>query len=267
MKNGHTLPSDFITNTLHKLCALAETETLKYFRVPLNIDNKLDAGFDPVTIADKAAEAVIRAYIIANFPEHGILGEEEAPRNPDADYCWIIDPIDGTRAYISGLPTWGTLIGLNFQGKPIAGIMHQPFIGEKYFSDGELSYLLHNGAIKELSTSTTNMLDQATIMSTAPELFTADNKQAFEDLASKCQLVRFGFDCYAYAMVAAGNIELVVECELNAYDIAPLIPVIENAGGAVCTWDGGSGANGGSVVAAANKELLEAALEILNLNV
>lgn len=257
------LSAEQITNALHQMCALAEIETLKHFRAPLNVSNKLDAGFDPVTIADKAAESVIRAFIMEHFPNHGILGEEEAPRNETADYCWIIDPIDGTRAYISGLPTWGTLIGLNLKGKPIAGVMHQPFIGEKYFTGGEASFLHHQNSQKTLTTSVTKTLDQATIMTTAPELFLGQDQKAFEAISSKCQLMRFGFDCYAYAMVASGNIELVVECGLNAYDIAPLIPLIENAGGVVCAWDGNSGAKGGKVVAAANNDIMQASLDIL----
>ncbi|MGB7335731.1 MAG: histidinol-phosphatase [Salaquimonas sp.] len=257
------LSSADIAKAIDTLCSLAETETIKHFRAPLEISNKLQKGFDPVTVADKAAEAVIRRYIMERFPDHGILGEEEEPFQIDADYCWIIDPIDGTRAFISGLPTWGTLIGLNFKGKPIAGVMHQPFTEEKYICDSQNVYLQHQGKKSGLRTSAKTQLSEATIMSTAPELFSGKDQTAFEALKNKCQLTRFGFDCYAYAMVAAGNIELVVECGLNAYDIAPLIPIIEKAGGLVTSWDGSSAANGGKVIAAANPELLQAALEIL----
>lgn len=257
------LSNSQITEILHNLCALAEVETLKHFRAPLNVSNKLENGFDPVTIADKEAEAAIRAYLIEHFPDHGIAGEEEAPRNPGADYCWVIDPIDGTRAFISGLPTWGTLIGLTYKGKPIAGVMHQPFTGEKYFTDENTSKLEHKGNEIQLFTSPVSSLSEATIMSTAPELFSGSDAKAFDVISSNCRLVRFGFDCYAYAMVASGHVELVVECGLNPYDIAPLIPLIENAGGLVCTWDGGSAANGGKVIAAANKQLMDEGLQLL----
>jgi len=256
-------PSE-IETALHAMCELAAVETLSRFRAPIEITNKLDAGFDPVTLADKAAEAAIRSYIIENYRDHGILGEEEAPRNQGAEFNWIIDPIDGTRAFISGLPTWGTLIGLSQNEVPIGGVMHQPFIGEKYFATTNGAFLEHNGHVTPIQSSKQSALSQATLMSTAPELFAGSDEEAFQALSDKCRLTRFGFDCYAYAMVAAGHVELVVECGLNAYDIAPLIPIIENAGGIVRSWDGSSAANGGRVIAAANETLLNQALETLN---
>ncbi len=252
-----------IAETLHILCDLASEQTLKYFRAPVDVTNKLENGFDPVTIADKSAESAIRNHIIKHFPDHGILGEEEEAIRPDAEYCWVIDPVDGTRAFISGLPSWGTLIGLNHNGVPLAGVMHQPFTGEKFFTDGEQSFLEHRQQKTVLKSSSVNLLGEATIMSTSPELFRGSDQLAFNALSGACRLTRFGFDCYAYAMVAAGHIELVVECGLNPYDIAPLIPVIEQAGGIVTSWSGGSAANGGKVIAAGNKALLEAALPYL----
>ena len=247
---------DLIETTLNALCAAAEVETLARFRIPIEISNKLaDKGgdaFDPVTLADQAAEAAIRQYIIRHFPDHGILGEEEAPRNEGAEYNWIIDPIDGTRAFISGLPTWGTLIGLSRHGNPIAGVMHQPFTGEKFITSGKGAYLEHRGIRTLMSSSKKSELNQATIMTTAPELFKGSEVEAFRRLSKACRLTRYGFDCYAYAMVAAGQVELVAESGLNAYDIAPLIPIIEQAGGVVCSWDGSSAAGGGRVLAAAN---------------
>ena len=253
---------ELIETTLHALCDLAEVQTIRHFRAPMEITNKLEKGFDPVTIADQAAETAIRTYLIKHFPDHGILGEEHASINENADYCWIIDPIDGTRAYISGLPTWGTLIGLSYKGTPIAGVMHQPFTGEKFLYAGKHSFLEHHQKKQRMSTSSVTDLGQATLMSTAPELFTGSDENAFSQLSKACRLTRFGFDCYAYAMVAAGHVELVVECGLNAYDIAPLIPVIEQAGGCVASWKGESAAGGGKVIAAANDHILNAALEI-----
>lgn len=255
---------DLIESTLHTLCGLAEIQTMRHFRAPLEITNKLDKGFDPVTIADQAAETAIRNYLVNHFPDHGILGEEHASINEKADYCWIIDPIDGTRAFISGLPTWGTLIGLSHMGKPIAGVMHQPFTGEKFFSSGKDSFLEHGQSQQKINTSSVTELDQATLMSTAPELFTGTDQEGFAKLSKSCRLTRFGFDCYAYAMVAAGHIELAVECGLNTYDIAPLIPLIEQAGGVVTSWNGECAADGGKVIAAANKAILNQALEVLS---
>lgn len=252
-----------IAATLDTLCDLAKAETMHHFRSPLTITNKLQSGFDPVTIADQAAETAITDYLVRHFPDHGILGEEHAPVNPGADYCWIIDPIDGTRAFISGLPTWGTLIGLSHKGKPVAGVMHQPFTGEKYMSDGTASFLEHAGSRTGLKTSPVTSLTEATLMSTSPELFKGGELESFTRICGACRLVRYGFDCYAYAMVAAGHVELVVESGLKAYDIAALIPVIENAGGVVVSWSGGNAAEGGQVLAAANREIAEKAIKLL----
>lgn len=252
-----------IVRAIHALCDLAAIETLRHFRVPVDVINKQVEGFDPVTVADRAAETTIRNYLRQNFPDHGIVGEELAPVNPDADICWIIDPVDGTRAYISGLPSWGTLIGVNYRGTPVAGVMHQPFIGEKYFCDGKVSYLEHREKTVALSTSDIANLSEATLMTTSPELFTGKEAEAFNSVSNACRLTRYGFDCYAYAMVAAGNVELVVENGLKAYDIAPLIPIVEAAGGIVTTWDGGSAAQGGNIIAAANRHVHAMAVELL----
>jgi len=230
------------------------------FRKKIAIDNKLASGFDPVTQADKAAEAAIRKYLTSNFPDHGIIGEEEDDINPDAEFCWIIDPIDGTRAFISGLPGWGTLIGLFHNGIPVAGVMHQPFTGEKYFTTGKEAVLEHAGKTEILRTSPQTQLSGAIMMSTAPELFTGRDAAEFNALTSKVRLVRYGFDCYAYAMVAAGHIEIVMENGLKAFDIAALIPIIERAGGVVTDWQGNSAASGGQVLACANPALHRLAL-------
>ena len=253
-----------IAATLDTLCDLAKAETMRHFRSPLTITNKLQSGFDPVTIADQAAETAITDYLVRHFPDHGILGEEHAPVNPGADYCWIIDPIDGTRAFISGLPSWGTLIGLSHKGKPVAGVMHQPFTGEKYVSDGIASFLEHGGSRTRLKSSQVTSLAEATLMSTSPDLFKGGELESFTRISGACRLVRYGFDCYAYAMVAAGHVELVVESGLKAYDIAALIPVIENAGGVVVSWNGGNAAEGGRVLAAANTDIAEAAIRLLS---
>ncbi|MEZ5871076.1 MAG: histidinol-phosphatase [Nitratireductor sp.] len=248
---------------LHELCDAAALETMPRFRVRIDVENKQQGGFDPVTAADKAAEAAIRAMIRARYPDHGIIGEEEAPLNPDAEFCWHIDPVDGTRAFIAGLPSWGTLIGLSQNGKAVAGIMHQPFTGERYFTSAGQSWLAHGSRRETVTTRKTGNLDGQTIMTTSPFLFSEGNLPRYRTLESRCQLARYGCDCYAYAMLASGHVGLVVESGLKSYDIAALIPVIEQAGGVVTTWDGGNAIGGGSILAAANPELHAQAMEIL----
>ena len=255
---------DELESFLHALCDAAAIETLKTFRQPMAVDNKETDGFDPVTIADKAAERAIRKLIKQRFPEHGILGEEYGEENSGAQYCWIIDPIDGTRSFISGLPLWGTLIGLYRDGKPLAGIMHQPFTGERYLSDGGDSVLVHNDKRTKITTSKTDALENAIMLTTSPKIFAADELPAFEKIESAVKLSRYGTDCYAYAMVASGQVDLVVESQLFIYDIAALIPIVENSGGRMTNWQGGSAAQGGQILASANEELHKRAIEILN---
>ncbi len=258
---------DDLESFFHEMCDAAAKESLKYFRQPLDIDNKFagqNKGFDPVTVADKAAEKAIRALISERFPDHGILGEEYGLENEGADYCWIIDPIDGTRSYISGVPLWGTLIGLYHKGKPIAGVMHQPFTDERYLSDGEISVLIHQGSRSRLLTRNTKLLSEATLLTTSPKLFEADAIEAYQRVEDSCKLVRYGTDCYSYALVASGQVELVVESQLFIYDIAALIPIVENAGGVITDWQGGSAANGGKVLACANAAIHAQAMDLLN---
>ena len=259
----HMTPEN-IEKTLFDLADIAELETMARFRKPMDIENKREKGFDPVTAADTKTEVLIRQYLAKHYPEHGIMGEEQEAINPDALYCWIIDPIDGTRAFISGLPCWGTLIGLSHNGTPIAGMMAQPFTGEYYFTSGGESWLKHKGETALLKTSNVTSLDAATIMTTDPFIIEGEDANAFSQLRDKTKLTRYGYDCYAYAMVAAGHIELVVETELNPYDILALIPIIENAGGIVTNWQGKSAKNGGRIIAAANKTILNEALETIN---
>jgi histidinol phosphatase-like enzyme (inositol monophosphatase family) len=248
---------------LNELCDAAEAETLPRFRAQLAVENKETAGFDPVTVADRAAEGAIRRLIMERHPEHGIVGEEEDSIQPDAEHCWIIDPIDGTRSFICGLPGWGTLIGLQRHGKPVAGVMAQPFTGERFIGHSGGSFLVHRGGRVRVATRRTQKLADAMMMTTSPFLFAQEDLPRYGRVEKACRMTRYGFDCYAYAMVAAGQIDLVIESGLKAYDIAPLIPVIENAGGIVTTWDGGSAAHGGRILACANTALHRQAMELL----
>ena len=248
---------------MKELAEVAARETLPHFRSLNTVENKSDEGYDPVTIADRNAELAIREAIINRFPEHGIKGEEFGPHNPHADICWVIDPIDGTRAFIAGLPVWGSLIGLCKSGKPVAGLMSQPFTGEIFFTDGTTSYFEHKAQKRSLRTSGEKNLENAILMSTAPELFGGKELGTFNQLTKSVQMTRYGADCYAYCMLAAGHVDLVVESGLNLYDVAALIPIIENAGGTVTDWNGNPFSDTGNIVAAATAELHNKALRIL----
>lgn len=246
-----------------RLADAAKAETLPRFRIGTSVVNKLESGFDPVTEADQSAEAAIRALIEAHFPEHGILGEEHGNVGLDREYVWVIDPIDGTRAFISGLPVWGTLVGLYRNGDAVMGLMDQPFTGERYFADGTKSIYRGPGGEQVLSTRACKSLDDAVLFTTSPHLYSGDLKTRYEAVQNKVRLFRYGCDCYAFALLASGHVDLVIECGLKPYDVGGLIPLIEQAGGIVTNWQGGPAEMGGEVIAAGNAELHAQALEIL----
>ncbi len=246
------------------VAAAAAKETLPRFRTATAVDNKLAAGFDPVTEADREAERAIRALIAEHYPDHGIIGEEHGSLNDGHDNVWVIDPIDGTRAFISGLPVWGTLCGLTHRGDAVAGMMAQPFTGELYYGDSTGAWYEGPGGNKAITTRKTRALDQAILFTTTPQLFTGAKRQRFDSLESKVRLSRYGCDCYAFAMVASGHADLACEAGLQTYDIVGLIPIIEQAGGVVTRWDGGPAEGGGDVLASATPELHAAALAVLN---
>lgn len=238
---------------------------LPFFRTSLGTDDKSRGGvFDPVTEADRAAELTMRQLITRTFPTHGIVGEEYGSEREDAEYVWVLDPIDGTRAFISGLPLWGTLIGLTRNGRPCYGLMHQPFTGERFFGDGGAAFFQGPGGERRLRTRRCASLAEATLSTTSPRLFEGDALARYEAVEGQVKLTRYGTDCYAYCMVAAGHVDLVIESGLKPYDIVALIPIIEGAGGVVTTWDGGDPSKGGSIVAAGDKRIHAAALEILS---
>lgn len=245
------------------LADAARKETLPRFRVGADVVNKEAAGFDPVTEGDRAAEAAIRVLIEKHFPEHGILGEEHGSVGLDREYVWVIDPIDGTRAFISGVPVWGTLIGLYRNGEAVMGLVDQPFTGERYFADGKASHYSGPDGGKVLSTRPCKSLSDAIMFTTSPHLFTNSRRARFEAVQDKVRLFRYGCDCYAYALLAAGHIDLVVECELKAYDVGGLIPVIEQAGGIITAWDGGPAEMGGEIIAAGSRAVYDEAMALL----
>lgn len=255
-----SLPSpDFF----RRLAAAARAETLPRFRQGGSITNKYQTGFDPVTEADQAAEQALRKIIAEEFPEHGIVGEEFGAVRGDSSHVWVIDPIDGTRAFISGLPLWGTLVGLMEDGRSVAGMMSQPFTGELFFADQQgASYEGPDGK-RRLSARNTVNLSEATLCTTSPDLFDASRRPLYNRVEGTVRLSRYGTDCYAYCMLAAGNVDLVIECDLKPHDIVALIPIIEQAGGVITTWTGSRPERGGDIIAAATRELHSQAMELL----
>lgn len=239
-----------------ELAAAAAPETLRYFRSDGTIENKATEGqIDPVTAGDRGAEAAMRRLIETRFPDHGVVGEEYGSQGADREFVWVLDPIDGTRAFVLGLPIWGTLIGLLHNGKPVAGIMAQPFVGDLFFGSAAGAFLKRGDRTEPLAVRTGRALDQASIATTTPQLFTADERPRYDALENACGLVRYGTDCYAYALLAAGHIDLVVESGLKPFDIVALIPIIEAAGGIVTNWAGSGAASGGQILAAGDPTL------------
>ena len=238
---------------------------LPFFRTSLSIDNKSAThDFDPVTEADRAAEAVMRRLIKANFPQHGIVGEEFGNEREDADYVWVLDPIDGTKSFIAGFPIWGTLIALLHKGVPVFGMMHQPFIGERFYGDnGSAGYKGPSGE-RRLAARRCASLKEAVSYTTSPLLMNEADRATFGRIEKAVRLSRYGGDCYSYCKLAAGHLDLVVETELKPYDIAALIPIINGAGGVVTNWEGQPAQNGGRIIAAGDPRVHEAALKLLN---
>jgi histidinol phosphatase-like enzyme (inositol monophosphatase family) len=229
------------------------------------VDKGGAAGFDPVTEADKGAERAIRALISERYPEHGVIGEEYGEDRPDSEFVWVLDPVDGTRAFIAGLPLWCTLIGLRFEGKPVLGSIGQSYLGELYIGHAGGSRLMSRGGSKPLKVRACPKLTDAIIATTDPEAcFSGAELGAWTQVRAAARLARLGCDAYAYAMVAAGTMDLVVEAGLKAWDIDAAIPVVEGAGGVVTDWRGQPvGPRGGQVALAGDRACLEEALVAL----
>ncbi len=232
----------------HALADASGAAIRPYFRQPIDVANKAGEGaFDPVTEADKAAERVIAAAVAERWPEHGFIGEEHGTTRPDARLRWVVDPIDGTRAFIMGWPMWGTLIGLLDGDAPILGLMDQPFTRERYWS-GANGLLPAHGRRRgrRIKTRACPRLGDAILSTTHPDLFaTGEEADGFARLTSQVRMTRYGGDCYGYCLLAAGFVDLVVEAGLKPYDIVALIPIIERAGGRITTWDGKPATAGG----------------------
>jgi histidinol phosphatase-like enzyme (inositol monophosphatase family) len=247
----------------HVLADAARAAILPFFRKPLDIENKAETGFDPVTLADKAAETAMRALIREHRPEDGIIGEEFDDQTGGSGWTWVLDPIDGTRAFISGTTTWGVLIGARFNDKHVVGIMDQPFADERWAAGPDRGFWSRGRARVPLMTRKNVSLNDALFASTDPFLFEGPQHDRFMALRAATKLTRFGLDCTGYALLAQGHIDLVVEPGLKDVDIAALIPLIEVAGGVVTDWQGRHNPKGGDIVAAGCPALHAKALTIL----
>lgn len=250
---------------IDRLASASGDTILPFFRTALSVENKAaDFHLDPVTEADRGAEAVMRRLISAAFPEHGIVGEEFGVEKPDAEYVWVLDPIDGTKSFISGVPIWGTLIALLHQGNPVFGVMNQPYLRERYTGDGGEAHLTTPAGRRKLAVRACDSLAKATLFTTSPLLMNATDRAAFTRVEEAAGLSRYGADCYAYCMLAAGHIDLVIETELKPHDIAALVPIITGAGGIITTWEGKPAQQGGRIVAAGDRRVYDEAIALLN---
>ena len=254
------------------LVRAASAMALDWFRQPLTVENKGSghrddhsvARFDPVTAADRAVEDALRAALLERFPDHAVMGEERGTTG-DGDIRWVIDPIDGTRAFISGQPLWGTILGLQQNGEVIAGWMHQPTLDHTYVGwPGGAE--LHEGSQRQLlRTSAVTTVSDAIVLCTHPDMFaTSEEKEAWGAIEREARLTRYSGDCVNYGYVASGHADLVVENGLQPYDIIPLIPIVERAGGVITDLQGRLPVSGGWAVAAATPELHNEALTLLN---
>jgi myo-inositol-1(or 4)-monophosphatase len=249
---------------LSELATISGETILPFFRTALSVADKGRPGsFDPVTAADHAAETAMRALIRRTFPDHGIIGEEYGSERADAEYVWVLDPIDGTKSFISGMPAWGTLIGLMRNGEPVYGMMNQPFTRERFSGDGGAAHYRGPAGARALMVRACENLSAAVLLTTSPRLMNAADRTAFERVEAAVRLSRYGGDCYAYCMLAAGHIDLVIETELKPYDVLPLVPIIQGAGGIITSWEGTAPNAGGRVIAAGDKRVHAAAMELL----
>lgn len=238
--------------------------SLPYFRGAYEETDKGGPGaFDPVTQADREAEAAIRRLIAARYPDHGVIGEEYGEDRPGADHVWILDPIDGTRAFIAGLPLWTNLIALRAEGRPAVGVIGQPYLDEIFLGGPSGARLLKGGAETPLAVRPCARLTEAVIATTDPDLFSGAELGAWTQVRAAARLARLGCDAYAYAMLAAGRIDLVAESQLKVWDWSALVPVIEAAGGEVTNWRGEAPDGGGQILAVGDVAIREQALVTL----
>ena len=251
-----------------QLAGAAAAQALPLFRAVVGIDNKLgETGFDPVTEADRNAEKAMRDIIETTYPDHGIVGEEWGTKDSQGNMTWVLDPIDGTRSFIAGAPLWTTLIGLCESTNPVLGLIDQSFIGERFGGINAAGHCKawyeHAGSKTEIFTSQCRRLSDAIMTCTTPEMYTEPELVAYRQVESTTKLTRYSMDAYGYGLLAMGRLDLVVESDLKPYDIQPLIPVVQGAGGMITYWRGECATKGGQVIAAATPELHAEAMALL----
>lgn len=248
----------------HAMADAARGAILPWFRRPdLAAENKLSDGFDPVTEADRAAETAMRQVLAQERPDDGIWGEEFGQQAGTTGLTWVLDPIDGTRGFISGTPTWGVLIALSDDNGPVMGMVDQPYIGERFVGGFGTAVMTGPHGAMPLTCRQTKDLSDSILFTTLPEVGSADEQAGFEAVSKHVKLTRYGMDCYAYALIAVGQVDLVIEAGLNAYDIQGPLAVVEAAGGIVTDWQGGPAHLGGRAIAASNAVIHAKALKIL----
>jgi myo-inositol-1(or 4)-monophosphatase len=256
-----TTEIDDLTAFALELAEASAKIILPQFRKNIAIDNKLDAGWDPVTEADRSAERVIREMIEKHFPSHGIIGEEFGNRPGTSTYSWVLDPIDGTRSFVIGMPTWATLIGLYRDGQPLLGVMNQPYVGEMFYGNPDGAWTKHNGQTRAIRVRPPVPLAKAALGTTSPYLYGENSN--FENLRKSVTAHRFGGDAYFFALLAAGHLDIAMDPKLQIYDIAALIPIIKGAGGVVGSWTDNDPTQGGNVLCATTHALLNEARAVI----
>jgi inositol-phosphate phosphatase/L-galactose 1-phosphate phosphatase/histidinol-phosphatase len=258
---SHPLCPDTYVALAGVLAEAAGTVIRGYFRTPVTVHDKADAS--PVTIADREAESTMRRLINREAPTHGILGEEYGPENTDAEWVWVLDPIDGTKAFITGKPSFGTLIALLHRGVPVLGVLNQPILGERWLGVAGRPSTLNGQPIRARSCPDIGL---AALYATGPEIFDGADATAWDALRRRVKLTRYGADCYAYGLLACGFVDLVVEASLHPYDYLPLVAIVEGAGGRLTDWQGHplGLASDGRVVAAGDAAAHAATLAVLN---
>ena len=265
MVNLTAAQQDELISVAAELADAARIATLQHFRsAGLSAENKETDRFDPVTVADRLSEERMRAILARRRPQDGILGEEMGSTAGTSGLTWVLDPIDGTRSYLAGTPTWGVLISVADESGPIYGLIDQPYIGERFEGGFGRAAMTGPHWTRALKARAARPLSECILMTTFPEVGTAEEGAAFRRLVPECRLTRYGTDCYAYALIAAGHIDLVVEAGLQTYDVQAPIAVIEAAGGIVTDWQGRPAHQGGRILAASSAGVHAAALAVLN---
>ncbi|MGA7269138.1 MAG: inositol monophosphatase family protein [Aestuariivirga sp.] len=247
------------------LAQASASEILPFFRRNTAVEVKDGPVWDPVTEGDRAGERIIRRLIEERYPDHGIHGEEYGTKEARSGFTWILDPVDGTRSFVCGMPTWATLIGLSYEGRPVIGLMNQPVVGDMFYGSPEGAWHDYRGAVTAIRTRSGVPLARASIGTTAPELYrSARDQEGFQRLRRAAQLTRYGGDAYFFCVMAAGHLDIALDAGLQAYDIAPLLPIVTGAGGHAAEWTGGDPAKGGHVITAGSEALLHEAMAVLN---